>query len=227
MTRPTRSTPGSLTVPPLCNGDRLTAQEFERRYTAMPGVQKAQLIEGIVYMPSPVSALHSEPHGNLICLLGHYRKRTPGVRMFVDGTVRLDSDNNVQPDVTLMLPGKSSEARLNEKHYIIGSPELVCEVSVSSASIDMNEKLNAYRRNGIREYLAWRVEDEALDLFKLRDGRYEATAVEEGLLRSEVFPGLWVDIEATLADDLDKAYAAVDAGCATDEHAAFVKRLAE
>ena len=39
---------------PLEHGDHLTREEFERRYEAMPHVRKAELIEGVVYMPSPV-----------------------------------------------------------------------------------------------------------------------------------------------------------------------------
>lgn len=92
--------------PPLENGDRLTAPEFERHYAAMPEHQKAELIEGVVYMASPLRfTSHAELHGRLITWLGVYQAATPFVAMGLEPTVRLDIDNEVQPDGVLLLPG--------------------------------------------------------------------------------------------------------------------------
>src|SRR3954467_13430154 len=140
-------------VPPLETGDRLTRAEFERRYAAMPQVKKAELIEGIVYMPSPVRLnRHARPHAVLVSWLGYYIAKTPCLDLFGDnGTVRLDEDNEPQPDLLLFLPPHvGGQARLGDDDYVEGAPELVCEVAASRVSIDLHLKLNVYRRNGVR-----------------------------------------------------------------------------
>src|SRR5437660_6582278 len=182
-------------VPPLESGDHLTRAEFERRYDAMPGLTKAELIEGVVYMPSPVSVDHDGPHFDLITWLGTYRAATPGVRGGDNGSLRLDLDNMPQPDAYLMiLPSHGGQARIGADRYVAGGPELLAEVAASSASYDLHVKLDAYRRNEVREYVVWRVLDQAVDWFVLREGRYELLLVDEaGLYKSEVFPGLWLD----------------------------------
>src|SRR5690348_14823230 len=123
----------SCEVPPLENGDRLTRAEFERRYAAMPHVKKAELIEGVVYMPSPVSERHSAPHFDLIGWLSLYRIATPGVAGGDNGTLRLDVDNEPQPDVFLRIQAEcGGQCRIGDEGYIEGAPELVAEVAMSS-----------------------------------------------------------------------------------------------
>jgi len=216
-------------IPPLENGDRLTRPEFERRYAAMPHVKKAELIEGVVYMPSPVSNEHAEPHFNLITWLGFYSAATPGISGGDNGTLRLDLDNEPQPDAFLrILAEHGGQARVDEDGYVSGAPELVAEVARSSVSIDLHAKLNAYRRNGVREYLVWRVEDRTIDWFVLRKGRYgPLAAAADGLFRSEVLPGLWLDAAALLRGDLQAVFQTVQQGLGSPEHAAFVRRLQE
>jgi Uma2 family endonuclease len=215
-------------LPPLENGDHLTRPEFERRYHAMPHLKKAELIEGKVYMGSPVSiARHSEPHFNLITWLGTYRAQTPGVIGADNGSVRLDLDNMPQPDAFLMiLPEHGGQARISPDDYLEGASELVVEIAASSASYDLHEKLDLYRRHGVREYLVWRVLDETIDWLALREGRYESlTPGKDGLVRSEVFPGLWLNTAALLSGELGQALQALQQGLATPEHAAFAARL--
>ncbi|WP_165069523.1 Uma2 family endonuclease [Paludisphaera rhizosphaerae] len=221
--------PTQSTIPPLENGDRLTRAEFERRYEAMAGV-RAELIEGAVHMPSPVhAARHAEPHAHLIGLLFNYKIATSGVRLFTDSSVRLDLDNEPQPDASLTIdPRCGGQSKLSQDDYIEGAPELVAEVSSSTVSIDLGSKLNAYRRNGVLEYLVWRVRDRAFDWFILREGSYVPLVPDaDGLLKSQTFPGLWLDPEAMLADDLPRVIAALNRGLASPEHAAFVQRLQE
>ena len=221
----------SRAVPPLENGDRLTRAEFERRYAAMPHLKKAELIEGIVYVPSPVRLTkHGRPHMILGSWLTLYAARTPGMEDFGDNsTVRLDEDNEPQPDLLMLLPKKvGGVAAVDADGYVSGPPDLVCEVAASTVSLDLNAKLNAYRRNGVREYLVWRVEDSAVDWFALREGRYESLKADgAGLLKSERFAGLWLDPGALLRLDLPQILAALDKGLSSPEHAAFVTKLAE
>ena len=163
-----KTEPKSVFVPPLENGDHLRREEFHRRYEAMPEVKKAELIEGVVYMPSPVnSESHAEPHLDLGTVLGTYRAFTPGVRGGDNGSVLLDPKNEYQPDGYLYIePHVGGQVKI-EDGYIVGGPELCAEVAASSVSIDLGKKKLAYRRNGVREYVVWRVLDEIVDWFAL------------------------------------------------------------
>lgn len=210
--------------PELESGDRLTRAEFERRYTAMPHLKKAELIEGVVYVPSPVTHPdHSAPHLRLTTWLGTYLAFTPGVDAGDNATIRLDLDNEPQPDAFLRILPECGGQSWNDGRYIGGAPELIAEVAASSASYDLHDKLHAYRRNGVREYLVWRVLDRAIDWFALRHERYEPISADR--LRSEVFPGLWLDAAALLRGDLAQVLALLQQGLASPEHAEFVRRL--
>lgn len=217
-----------LKPPPLQTGDRLTRDEFERRYRAAPHLKKAELIEGEVVMPSPVShEFHGEPHLDMATWAGVYKAQTPGVSAGDNSTVRLDTDNEPQPDILLFTrPQFGGRVRLDDDGYIIGAPDLVAEVSASTASLDRNRKLDVYRRNQVSEYVVWRVYDETVDWFVFRAGRFEPLAPgSDGLLRSEAFPGLWLDPAAVVRRDLAAVLAALARGLAAPEHAAFVQRL--
>ncbi len=148
-------------VPTLENGDRLTRAEFERRYTAMPELKKAELIEGVVYMPSRVRLRrHGRPHAQVIGWLMTYVVATPGLVAASNSSVRLDYDNEVQPDVLLLIePDRGGQARISEDDFVEGAPELVVEVTASSVSIELHKKLHVYRRSGVRDYVVWRVLD--------------------------------------------------------------------
>jgi len=215
---------------PLESGDRLTRAEFHRRYAAMPQVKKAELIEGVVYMPSPVSRNHATPHARLVGWLGTYEAHTPGVEIGDNATVLLDEDNEPQPDALIrILPelgGQSGNSA--EGDYVEGSPELIAEIASSTASYDLHDKKTAYRRNGVREYVVWRVRQQALDWFVLREGRYELLAAgPDGILRSESFPGLWLDVAALLANEMSRVLAVVQEGVASEEHRAFVQQFGQ
>lgn len=224
--KPIRS--AARAVPELENGDRLTRVEFERRYDAMPDLKRAELIEGVVYTPSPVRIdRHGSQHLHLSTWIGVYESVTPGVKAGGDSSVRLDLDNMPQPDMLLLLPRHAGgQARVSDDGYVEGPPELIAEVASSSVSYDLGPKLDAYRRNSVREYLVWRVLDGEFDWFELREGRYQPqTPDADGSLKSAVFPGLWLDSKALLAGDLARVLAVLSQGTASAEHAAFVKKL--
>ena len=224
---PTEDT-GNGAISPLENGDRLTRAEFERRYDAMPHLKKAELIEGEVYMPSPVrQRQHSHPHTRLVFWLASYETDTPGVEAGDNGSVRLDLDNEPQPDAFLIIqPERGGQARISEDDYIEGAPELVAEVASSSASYDLGKKLNVYRRSGVREYVVWRVLDREVDWFVNREGRFERMPPSaDGILRSTVFPGLWLDPAALVRGEKASVKANLEQGLHSPEHADFVARL--
>lgn len=158
-----KTSPQSL--PPLENGDRLNRYEFERRYDAMPQVRKAELIEGVVYMAAALRfRSHAEPHSHLLIWLGSYKVATAGVALGIEPTVRLDLDNEPQPDAVLLIEEYAGgQSRLGEDDYVKGAPELVAEIAANSAAIDLGDKKRAYRRNGIQEYMVWQVFEQRLD----------------------------------------------------------------
>ncbi len=217
-------------IPPLENGDRLTRAEFERRYHAMPNLKKAELIEGVVFMPSPVRyQRHSHPHTRLITWLGSYETDTPGVEAGDNGSIRLDLDNEPQPDAFLIIrPERGGQVRISEDDYIEGAPELVAEVSASSVSYDLGKKLDVYRRNGVLEYVVWRVLDRQLDWFVNRGGRFVLIIPgADGILSSTVFPGLWLDPAALVGGDKATVKAILQQGLNSPEHADFIARLGQ
>jgi Uma2 family endonuclease len=213
---------------PLENGDVLTREEFERRYDAMPELKKAELIEGVVYMPSPVRIRHhGRPHFHFMGWLAAYQAATPGVDGADNTTVRLDMDNDPQPDGLLFIdPARGGQAQIDDDGYLNGAPELAGEIASSSVSYDLHAKFRVYRRNGVKEYIVWRVLDRAIDWFILRQSQYDRLAPDAaGICKSEVFPGLWLDPAALIAGDLAKVHQVLQQGIASPEHAAFVTRF--
>lgn len=223
-----RSSKSADGEPPLHPGDRLTRAEFERRYQAHPEVKKAELIEGVVYMPSPVQfRKHSRPHARIMTWLGLYWSHTPGTDVGDNATVRLDLENEMQPDALLRL-GESAGGRshITPDDYLEGPPELIVEIAASSAAYDLHDKKRVYARSGVPEYLVVQMYEQRIDWFALREGVYEPLPVgEAGVIRSERFPGLWLNTTAFWNDDPAAMTATLQEGLATAEHEAFVKQL--
>jgi Uma2 family endonuclease len=197
--------------PRLESGDRMTRFEFHRRYEANPQVKKAELVEGVVYVPSPLSAnRHGDPHALVMLWLGTYWRKHREVQPSDNATVLLDGDNEVQPDACLRRV-EGGTSRLDERGFIEGPPELIVEIAASSVSIDLHDKMDAYRRNGVREYVVWRVDDGAVDWFRLEDGTF--VRVEPGadrVIESSQFRGLRLNVAALLAGDAEAVAAAVE-----------------
>ena len=220
----------SLPIPPLDSGDRLNRYEFERRYSTMPSLKKAELIEGVVYAAAALRfRSHAEPHGNLMGWQWTYKIFTPGVELGDNPTVRLDLDNEPQPDAVLLINEKcGGQARLSEDDYAEGAPELVAEIAASSVAIDLHDKKRAYRRNGVQEYIVWQVCEQKLDWFYLQQGEYVSLPVDENnVIRSRVFPGLWLAAGDLLAGNMARVLSVLQEGFASREHARFVEQLAE
>ena len=209
--KPDTSASPAEPAPPLENGERLHASEFLRRFERMPEVKKAELIEGVVYMGSPVSRRHAKPDGLIHLWLGTYASLHPDTEVLPNATVILDSENTVQPDTLLRrLPEHGGLTRENERGYLTGPPELIVEVAASSASIDLRDKLRAYARNGVPEYLVWRLAEGRLDWFCLEDDEYRPQEPDaQGFLHSRIFPDLRLPVAAMLANDAPQVLAAV------------------
>ena len=212
--------------PPLKHGEKLTRDEFEQRYEAMPHLKKAELIEGVVYMPSPVRTdIHSDPHARIMTWLGVYWTATPGVQCADNATVHLDLNNEAQPDALLRI-GEDGTSLLNDKGYIEGAPELIVEIAGTSADYDLHEKLEAYLRNGVTEYIVWQTQEERLDWFRLVSEEYVPMVPDaDGLIESQTFPGLRLAVKALMGGDLATVLSELQKGLETAEHTAFVGRL--
>lgn len=213
-------------LPPLESGDRLTRAEFEQRYAATPENFKAELIEGVVYVASPVRAFHGKPHFNLITWLGVYSTATPGLDGADNTTTRLDLDNEPQPDALLrIVTGGTSQ--VSSDGYIEGAPELVAEIATSSAAIDLGTKKNVYRRNGVQEYLVWQTFENRLSWFRLAAEDYQQIEPDaDGIIRSVLFPGLWLAVDALLVGNMMEVLQVLQQGLESEEHQEFIQWLA-
>lgn len=217
----------NFSIPPLEPGDHLTVAEFERRYHLHPEVKKAELIEGIVYMPSPVRyAQHGRPHSDLLTWLGVYRAATPAVVSADNTTLRLDEKNEVQPDALLRIETQlGGRSQITEDDYLAGSPELIAEVAASSAAYDLHKKHQLYARSGVQEYLAIQVYEKRIDWFYLTENGYQTLCPnEQGILTSQIFPGLWL-LPSAFWDDLTMLLNVLQKGIASQAHGAFVAML--
>jgi Uma2 family endonuclease len=189
---------------PLESGDRLTRDEFHRRYSARPDIKKAELIEGVVYVASPASFRHSEPHASVVGWLHAYKIRRAGLRLGIEATIVI-GDNEVQPDACLFRESAGHARLFEDQHgtqYVEGAPELIVEIAASSASYDLHSKRRVYERGGVSEYIVWQVYERRIDWFRLRDGVHVRVEPDErGVIESEVFHGLRLHVAKMLAGD--------------------------
>ncbi len=215
-------------IPPLENGDVLTRTEFYRRWEAMSDLKRAERIEGVVYMAAAVRRQrHSRPHGDMLMWVGNYSLQTPGTEAGLDATLQLDAENDVQADIYLLIdPQHGGRCRFTDDDYIIGGPEFVVEIAASSASRDLHQKFHVYRRSGVKEYVVWKTLENEIVWFRLQDELYVEVEPEDGIIRSTVFPGLWLDVTAMTAGNLKGALETLSRGIASPEHAGFVQQLA-
>ena len=211
---------------PLIAGQRLRQGVFHDRYEAMPPGVRAELIGGVVDMPSPVGDGHSAVHTNAVGWIWLYSSRTPGVDGGDDASTVLDDLAEVQPDVLLRIkPEKGGQTR-KLGNYIGGAPELVIEVANTSRATDLGPKLADYERAGALEYIVFAIDpDEVYWHVRQGDRLVRIHPDPDGLYRSKTFPGLWLDPVALFFDDRPRLIAVLERGFATEEHAAFVAML--
>ncbi len=215
-------------LPILENGDRLDREEFERRYRAMPHLKKAELINGVVYMASPVRYYrHGRPHSLIMGWLLTYEAGTLGVAAADNCTVRLDDYNEPQPDAVLRISEQcGGQSTISADDYIEGAPELVVEIASSSVSYDLHDKKAVYAQHGVQEYLVWQVMDDTVQWFSLQGGSYQPLSpAEDGSLSSRIFPGLSLDVQALLKGDMRQVLQTLQCRMQTPEHEAFVQKL--
>ena len=226
-TIPAAAHPAVTQTPTLRAGDRLTRAEFHRIYELQPEHVRAELIEGIVYMPSPVSRRHSNPHKWILFAVTSYEVSTPGIETGNTASTFLNDANEPQPDVSLRVRpecgGRTQDTA--DGQYIVGPPELVIEVAHSTRRFDLHDKRAAYAAAGVQEYLVWTVREGQFHWFDLSQHE-ELPPPADGIVRSVQFAGLWLNAAAIAAEDHARLLTSVEAGLATPEHAAFAAKLA-
>jgi Uma2 family endonuclease len=217
----------AVDIPPLRQGDRMDRDEFERRWDAMPDLKKAELIEGVVHIMPSLSIDHAAPHFDLIGWLSWYRLLTPGVTGADNASVRFDDKNMPQPDILLRLDEKhGGQSTISNDRYIESGPELIAEITNTTVAHDLGVKKTIYRKHGVREYIVWRVEDKELDWFILKGNKYVLLEPgDDGIQRSVVFPGLWLDAKALISGDSVALVRAAQSGLGSPEHTAFLNEL--
>ncbi len=211
----------------LVEGQRLDQPTFHALYESMPPGTRAELIDGVVYLPSPVGREHGVTQVPVIVWLDNYAEQTPGLEVADSATTILGRKSEPQPDALLrILPEYGGQSRVH-RGYISGAPELVVEVSKATRYVDLGPKRNDYQRAGVREYVVRAVDPDEIYWFAREKGRMSQRSIEpDGFYRSVTFPGLWLDPIALLNGDRKRLRAVVNEGCATPEHAAFVAKLA-
>ena len=216
----------ALDAPPLQPGDTLTRDEFLRRWEQHPEIKFAELIGGVVYMPSPLSRLHGVSDRLVSGWLFCYNVATPGTETGSNVTT-LMGDDSPQPDGYLRILPECGGSSRDEGLYVGGAAELLAEVCVSSASYDLHQKLELYQRAGVPEYLAVLMREKEIRWHRLTKTGYQLLKPQAGVWKSRVFPGLWLDGAALLANDSAKVLATLQEGLRSTQHAAFVKKLAK
>ncbi len=220
--RPTRIAPS-----PLVEGQRLDQPEFHRRYEAMPPGTRAELIDGVVSMPSPVGPEHGRAHVPALVWLSYYEENTPGVEVLDNTSTALGPRSEPQPDAQLRILPECGGRTQTDRRFVRGVPELLVEVSHTTRYTDLGPKLDDYERAGVLEYVVRALEPDEVLWHVLHEDRLVAVPPDaDGLYRSRVFPGLWLDPAALLVRDTRRLRAVLDQGLATPEHAEFVAKLA-
>jgi Uma2 family endonuclease len=215
-------------LPPLVAGQHLDQPTFHERYQAMPPDTCAELVGGVVYMPSPVRLDHGKESRLIAGWLFHYERHTPGVEGADAATVKLDPHGEPQPDHFLFIsPELGGQSSVDAEGYFTGPPELLVEIARSSRSYDLKQKKTDYERAGVREYLVVELDPNQIHWFVLRARRFKKLPCgRNGIYRSSVFPGLWLDASALFGDDKQRLIEVLDLGLASPEHAAFMASLA-
>ncbi|MFN3927807.1 MAG: Uma2 family endonuclease [Pseudanabaenaceae cyanobacterium] len=211
----------------LENGDRLTRDEFERRYGQCSHIKKAELINGVVFVASPVRVQHAQPHGQIMTWLGNYAVACTFVMLCDNVTVRLDGQNEVQPDALLRLDQSvGGRSQITPDNYIEGPPELIVEIASSSASYDLHDKKEVYCRCGVKEYLVWVVGENSFYWYQLVNQTYvQQLPCEEGILRSREFAGLWLNLPALLKGVMQPVMFTLQTRLGSPEYQKFIDAL--
>lgn len=203
----------------------MSREEFIARWEQMPEVKNAELIDGVVYMPSPVSFIHGSFDAPFHLLIGYYTAETPGCD-WLPNTTWLMLESAPQPDISLYIRPEAGGRTGEVKDLIAGAPELAIEITKSSRTYDLGPKLALYQRAEVQDYVAALIEEQRIEWRILEQGSYVLRPPDvDGIFRSRAFPGLWVDSAALWKRDSKRLLAVLQEGLQSEEHARFVETL--
>ncbi len=210
----------------LITGERMDRAEFMRRWEEIPEIKKAELIEGVVFVASPVSSDHGQRSTQVIWWMRQYAAATPGCQCGNDATWYME-ESAPQPDAFLRIRPESGGQSGEAGRYHAGAPELAVEICLTSTEVDFGPKLALYRRAGVREYMTIEVVPPRRILWRFleHESYVNLPPDPDGVILSRVFPGLWLDVAGFWKDDDARLMATLERGLATPEHAAFKERL--
>lgn len=212
-------------APPLEAGDWLSRDEFLERWEQHPEIKKAELIGGVVYMPPPVGIEHSRSDSDALYVLKHYSLATPGTEAVNNATWLMLADAP-QPDAALRIVAACDGGSSEDGKFFRGAPELIVEVSNSSTAYDLHQKLDLYAAAGVKEYVTVLLREREVRWHRLEGSQFVIVAPDaSGVVRSSVFPGLWLDVNAFVGHDMRRVLAVLQEGLQSDEHAAFTELL--
>ena len=210
----------------LVEGQRSDQPTFHALYQVTSPEFRAELIDGVVYLPRPHGVEHGEAKVPVIVWLGYYAAHTPGVLATDTTTLILGRTSEPEPDGLLRILPDCGGRTWIEAGFLHGPPELVVEVSEATRYVDLGPKLHDYERAGVIEYVVRAIDPDEIYWFGQERGTLVPRPLaDDGLYRSIVFPGLWLDPIALLNGDVRRLHTVIDLGCATLEHAEFVARL--
>jgi hypothetical protein len=217
--------PAWIQSPLLWANDRMSLDEFLARWEQMPDLKFAELIDGVVYMPSPVSREHMLLDSRLQSLCGFYCLKTPGTQCGTNGTWLMAASSAPQPDCSINIAPEYGGRSGTKRDYAAGVPEFVAEICRSSRAYDLGPKLALYQSAGVDEYVAILLEERRIEWRVLVDGSYVLMTDDQGVYRSRVLPGLWIDANAFWNDDSAALLQVLERGLASQEHGDFAARL--
>lgn len=223
-----RKSAAKRALPPLKEGDRLDQKTFHERYEAMPEHVRAELIGGIVFMASPQGLPHGRGTWTVARWLGAYEEATSGTEVLPGVTDIMGPKSEPEPDNCLLIsPECGGQTWEDERGYLNGAPELIVETSSTTEARDLGRKKNDYESAGVLEYVVVALRSKKVFWFVLHRGKYQQMETDtDGIYRSQVFPGLWLDPDALLRRDRKKLLAVLKRGLASKEHQTFVRKLA-
>ncbi|MBI3681510.1 MAG: Uma2 family endonuclease [Acidobacteria bacterium] len=209
----------------LITGQRMDREEFLRVWEQLPDIKHAELIDGVVYVSSPIS----RDHGTFQLLVGYwlsqYAASTPVCEVGGESTWMM-LESAPQPDVYLYLLPEFGGQSGYTPPYSEGAPELAVEICVSSTDYDFGPKLALYQRAGVKEYITVETFAKRITWRVLIEGSYVPIQPDaDRILRSRTFPGLWLDETAFRTRDRAGLTACLQRGVVDAAHAAFLKRL--
>ncbi len=177
----------------------LLAEEHEQRqafYDALDPSVKAEWINGVAVVHSPVRLSHSDASGTLYRLIGNYLDLHPLGAVHHEKVMIQLTRNSYEPDVCFFRA--ATAASFTPDMVLFPAPDFVAEVlSDSTAARDRGVKFTDYAAHGISEYWIIDADAEEIEQYVLHEGDYQLRQrATTGAIRSAVIAGFRIPVRA-------------------------------